>query len=68
MDDTLGPVAISIRREKVEEAMDSAHSLPTYQHRLIVRSAEVRDWLCLSSCVAVVLNPIKVFFDRSIDV
>ena len=43
MDDTLGPVAISIRREKVDEGMDSTHSLPTYQHRIIVRSAEVRE-------------------------
>ncbi|XP_050698401.1 signal-induced proliferation-associated 1-like protein 1 isoform X3 [Eriocheir sinensis] len=50
MDDTLGPVAVSIRREKVEEAMDSAHSLPTYQHRLIVRSAE------LFSCQGTVLE------------
>lgn len=46
MDDTLGPVAISIRREKMEEGMDSAHTLATYQYRLIVRGAEVRNKSC----------------------
>lgn len=41
VDDSLGPVAVSIRREKVEDATDSAHSLPTYQYRIIVRTSEV---------------------------
>lgn len=41
MDEALGPVAVSVRREKVEEALDSAHSLPTYQFRIIVRTSEV---------------------------
>nr|XP_045598357.1 signal-induced proliferation-associated 1-like protein 1 isoform X1 [Procambarus clarkii]XP_045598358.1 signal-induced proliferation-associated 1-like protein 1 isoform X1 [Procambarus clarkii]XP_045598359.1 signal-induced proliferation-associated 1-like protein 1 isoform X1 [Procambarus clarkii] len=41
IDDMLGPVAISIRREKLEDASDSAHSLPTYQYRIIVRTSEL---------------------------
>nr|XP_053630387.1 signal-induced proliferation-associated 1-like protein 1 [Cherax quadricarinatus] len=50
VDDTLGPVAISVRREKVEDASDSAHSLPTYQYRIIVRTSE------LFSCQGTVLE------------
>ncbi|XP_071523882.1 uncharacterized protein [Panulirus ornatus] len=50
MDDSLGPVAISIRREKVEDASDSAHSLPAYQYRVIVRTSE------LFSCQGTVLE------------
>lgn len=50
VDDSLGPVAVSIRREKVEDATDSAHSLPTYQYRIIVRTSE------LFSCQGTVLE------------
>ncbi|XP_076038061.1 uncharacterized protein LOC143023421 [Oratosquilla oratoria] len=41
IDEGLGPVAVSIRREKVEDAMDTAHSLPSYQYRVIVRTSEL---------------------------
>ncbi|KAK7086180.1 Signal-induced proliferation-associated 1-like protein 2 [Halocaridina rubra] len=40
VDDALGPVAISFRKEKLEDITDSAHSLPTYQYRIIVRTSE----------------------------
>ncbi|XP_066958155.1 signal-induced proliferation-associated 1-like protein 1 isoform X5 [Macrobrachium rosenbergii] len=50
VDDAMGPVAISIRKEKLEDVTDSAHSLPTYQYRIIIRTAE------LYSCQGTVLE------------
>lgn len=50
VDDALGPVAVSIRKEKLEDVTDSAHSLPTYQYRIIVRTSE------LFSCQGTVLE------------
>ncbi|XP_064111065.1 signal-induced proliferation-associated 1-like protein 1 [Macrobrachium nipponense] len=46
----MGPVAISIRKEKLEDVTDNAHSLPTYQYRIIIRTAE------LYSCQGTVLE------------
>lgn len=44
MDETLGPVAVSLRREKLED--DKEHS-QQYNYRLIFRTSEVRHRLCL---------------------
>lgn len=41
MDDNLGPVAISIRREKVFRNENETHSLIQYQYRLIIRTSEL---------------------------
>lgn len=42
IDETLGPVAISIKKEKVEEnCVDKNHSVPSYQYRFIFRTSEV---------------------------
>ncbi|CAL4135181.1 unnamed protein product, partial [Meganyctiphanes norvegica] len=41
VDEALGPVAVSIRKEKVEDATDNAHTFPAYQYRIIVRSSEL---------------------------
>lgn len=40
-DDQLGPIAISIRREKVAHAENQNHSLIQYQYRLIIRTSEL---------------------------
>ncbi|RXG68571.1 Signal-induced proliferation-associated 1-like protein 1 [Armadillidium vulgare] len=42
VDELLGPVAISIKKEKVEEnCLDKNHSLPLYQYRFIFRTSEL---------------------------
>lgn len=41
MDENLGPVAVSIKREKVEDTGGSENSQPQYIYRLIVRTSEV---------------------------
>lgn len=41
MDEQLGPVSISIRREKVAHAENSSNSLMQYQFRLIIRTSEL---------------------------
>lgn len=41
VDEALGPVAVSIRKEKVEDATDNAHTFPAYQYRIIIRSSEL---------------------------
>lgn len=41
MDEQLGPVAISIRREKVCHPDNHANSLMQYQYRLIIRTSEL---------------------------
>lgn len=41
MDEQLGPVAISIRREKVHQPENQTHSLVQYQYRLVVRTSEL---------------------------
>lgn len=41
MDDQLGPVVISIRREKVPPSDHIAHALTQYQYRVIIRTSEL---------------------------
>lgn len=48
MDEKLGPVAVSIRREKLEDHRDYG---PQYQYRIIFRTSEV------SSCCS---EPLEV--------
>lgn len=57
MDDNLGPVAVSIRRERIERQSDpnSASSLSTqpsytYHYRLLIRTSEV------SYCILILEN------------
>lgn len=40
VDENLGPVAVSIRREKLE---DSKEHGPQYNYRIILRTSEVRE-------------------------
>lgn len=43
-DENLGPVAISIKKEKIEHSdnsKNSNNSLPLYQFRIIIRTSEV---------------------------
>lgn len=43
MDEQLGPVAISIRREKVTHADNQSHSsIMQYQYRLVIRTSELQ--------------------------
>lgn len=41
MDEQLGPVAISIKREKVLQPENQTHSLVQYQYRLVIRTSEL---------------------------
>lgn len=43
VDDKLGPVAVSIKREKLEDHKDHG---PQYQYRIIFRTREVGSLLC----------------------
>lgn len=42
LDDQLGPVAISIRREKVIPDADNNSSITQYQYRLVIRTSELQ--------------------------
>lgn len=43
MDDNLGPVAISMKRERVEKSQNLASNItsPFYRYRLLIRTSEV---------------------------
>lgn len=53
-DDKLGPVALSIRREKLEDTKDLKDQ---YQYRLIVRTSEVCVCVCL--CVYMLITGVS---------
>lgn len=42
VDEKLGPVAVSLRREKLEDHREHG---PQYQYRIIFRTSEVGGWL-----------------------
>ena len=41
MDEQLGPVAISIRRERINQSDGQSNSLMQYQYRLVIRTSEL---------------------------
>jgi len=56
MDENLGPVAVSIRRERIERQNDpnsatssSATPSHTFHYRLLIRTSEVSDYILHSS-------------------
>ena len=61
MDELLGPVAISVKREKVSDELPEFYGIPAsvgptgmpkHQYRVILRTSEVW-WQCVCVCVCV---------------
>jgi len=54
MDENLGPVAVSIRRERIERQGDPNSASPlstqpshTYHYRMLIRTSEVRSYILI---------------------
>ncbi len=51
IDENIGPIAISLKRERIPDEVVEFYgimgSAPKYQHRVIVRTSQVRTCICI---------------------